>query len=167
MQAILHVSNTATRNSRLKLLPLSWTAKFCLHQPLKVLSWVHLSAGKTFIERNYPCVMPVYLQSGHTSMYVPILSVIQELFKNTDTVNKITEPNAASGQYASCSDGSHFLENYLLSSYHSSYILMILKLQILLAHHAKFTNFALYIGFSLMCFQNTDQHYMLYSLDHW
>lgn len=69
---------------------------------------------KTFIERNYPCVMPVEYQleqPGHTSMYVPILPMIQELFKNTDILNKITEPNTASGQYVSCSDGSHFLEN--------------------------------------------------------
>lgn len=54
---------------------------------------------KTF-EHNYPCVMPVeYLlgQPGHTSMYVPILSMIQELFKNTDILNKITESNTASG----------------------------------------------------------------------
>lgn len=51
----------------------------------------------------------------------------------------------------------------VISSYHSSYILMILKLLIRLAHHAKFTNFALYIRSSLMCRQNTHQHYMLYS----
>ncbi|XP_059905303.1 uncharacterized protein LOC132455458 [Gadus macrocephalus] len=74
---------------------------------------------KTFIERNYPCVMPVEYQleePGHTSMYVPILSMIQELFKNTDILNKITENNTASGQYVSCSNGSHFLENELLST---------------------------------------------------
>lgn len=74
---------------------------------------------KTFIECNYPCVMPVEYQldqPGHTSMYVPILPMIQELFKNTDILKKITEPNTASGQYASCSDGSHFLENDLLST---------------------------------------------------
>ena len=50
---------------------------------------------KTFIERNYPCVMPVEYQleePGHTSMFVPILSMIQELyvlfysFKNNVTI---------------------------------------------------------------------------------
>ena len=49
-------------------------------------------------------------------MYVPILSMIQELFKDTDILNKITEKNTASGQYVSCSNGSHFLENELLST---------------------------------------------------
>ncbi|KAG7518072.1 hypothetical protein JOB18_023807 [Solea senegalensis] len=74
---------------------------------------------KNVIECKYPCVMPVEYQlehPGHTSMYVPILSMIQELFKKTDIPNKITEPNIAFGQYASCSDGSHFLENDLLST---------------------------------------------------
>ncbi len=74
---------------------------------------------KTFIECDFPCVMPVEYQleqPGHTSMYVPIFPMIQELFKNTDILNKITEPNTASGQYVSCSDGSHFLENELLST---------------------------------------------------
>lgn len=74
---------------------------------------------KTFIERTYPCLLPVEYQlgqPGHTSMYVPILSVIQELFKNTDILNKMTEPNTTNRQYASCSDGSHFLENELLST---------------------------------------------------
>lgn len=74
---------------------------------------------KAFFEHNYPCVMPVEYQleqPGHTSMYVSILSMIQELFKNTDILDKITETNTASGQYVSCSNGSHFLENELLST---------------------------------------------------
>lgn len=78
---------------------------------------VELSSSKrrkTFIEHNYPYVMPVEYQleqPGHTSMYVPILSMIQELFKNTDILNKITETNTTYGQYVSCSNGSHFIEN--------------------------------------------------------
>lgn len=71
----------------------------------------------TYIQ--HPCVMPVqYMleQSGHTSMYIPVLSMIQELFKNTDIFDKITETNAPSGQYVSCSNGSHYLENELLST---------------------------------------------------
>ncbi len=39
---------------------------------------------KVFFEHNYPCVMPVEYQleqRGHTIMYVPILQMIQELFK--------------------------------------------------------------------------------------
>ena len=68
-----------------KLLWLSWTAMFCLHQPLKGAELSSNKHRKNFIERNYPCVMPVEYQleePGHTSMYVPILSMIQELFKN-------------------------------------------------------------------------------------
>ena len=153
MQAILHVSNTATQEIVDHLNQI-----FSLSEPLikeavndilqrnghsiaeptlsevvaavmdcNVLSMstskgAELSSSKrrkTFIERNYPYVMPVEYQleqPGHTSMYVPILSMIQELFKNTDILNKITETNTASGQCVSCSNGSHFLENELLST---------------------------------------------------
>lgn len=55
-------------------------------------------------------------QSGHTIMYVPILQMIQELFKNTDILDKITELNTEPGQYVSCSNGSYFLENELLAT---------------------------------------------------
>lgn len=64
---------------------------------------------KPFLEHHYPCVMVVQYQleqPGHTTMYVPILSMIQEFFKNTDIISKITEPHTASGQYKSLSDGS-------------------------------------------------------------
>ena len=74
---------------------------------------------KTFIERNYPLVMPVeyHLEApGHTMMYVPILQMIQELFKNTDILSKIREPNTEPGYYVSYRDGSHFQENELLST---------------------------------------------------
>lgn len=102
-------------------------------------------------------------------MYVPILAMIQELFKNTDILDKITESGTASGQYAS--DGSYFLENDLstgdLILPLQLYILMTLKLPICLVHHVKFTKFVLYIGSLLMCRQNTDQYYMLYSLQCW
>ncbi|KAF3845425.1 hypothetical protein F7725_008588 [Dissostichus mawsoni] len=153
MQAILHVSNTATQEIVDHLNQI-----FSLSQPLikeavsdilqrnghniaeptldEVVSAVidsnilftatskgaELSSykrRKTFIEHNYPCVMPVEYQleqPGHTVMYVPILQMIQELFRNTDILNKITEPNTEPGQYVSCSDGSHFLENELLST---------------------------------------------------
>lgn len=106
-------------------------------------------------------------QPGHTSMYVPILSMIQELFKNTDILHKITETNTASGQYVSCSNGSHFPENELLST--GDLILPLLlytdELEIAnpLGTSRKIHKFALYIGSSLMSHQNTDQHYMLYS----
>ena len=150
MQAILHVSNTATQEIVDHLNQI-----FSLSQPLikeavsdilqrnghniaeptldEVVSAVidsnilftakgaELSSykrRKTF-EHNYPCVMPVEYQleqPGHTVMYVPILQMIQELFRNTDILNKITEPNTEPGQYVSCSDGSHFLENELLST---------------------------------------------------
>lgn len=42
--------------------------------------------------------------------------MIQELFKNTDILNRITEPNTEPDQYRSFSDGSHFLDNELLST---------------------------------------------------
>lgn len=74
---------------------------------------------KTFFEHNYPLVMPVeyHLESpGHTIMYVPILQMLQELFKNTDILSKIREPNAEPGYYVSYRDGSHFQENELLST---------------------------------------------------
>lgn len=47
---------------------------------------------------------------------MPACMFLYELFKNTDILNKITEPDTVSGQYVSCSDGSHFLENELLST---------------------------------------------------
>lgn len=74
---------------------------------------------KALIEQNYPCVMSVeYIleQSGHTSTYIPILSMVQELFKNINILDKITEIKATSGQNVSWSNGSHFLENELLST---------------------------------------------------
>lgn len=153
MQAILHISNTASQEIVDNLIQI-----FSLSEPLikeavndilqknghnisepalgEVVSavmdcnilYTSISKGaelstskrrKTFIEQNYPCVMPVeYMlgQSGHTSMYIPILLMIQELFKNTDILDKITETNVASGQYVSCTDGSNFLENELLST---------------------------------------------------
>ncbi|XP_059195156.1 uncharacterized protein LOC131976241 [Centropristis striata] len=54
-------------------------------------------------------------QPGHTIMYVPILQMIQELFKNTDILSKIREPNTDPRHYVSYRDGSHFCENELLS----------------------------------------------------
>lgn len=74
---------------------------------------------KTFIEHNYPLVMPVEYQlepPGHTIMYVPILEMIHELFKNTDILSKIREPNTEPGHYVPYCDGSHFHENELLST---------------------------------------------------
>ncbi|XP_053292860.1 uncharacterized protein LOC128453795 [Pleuronectes platessa] len=152
MQAILHVSNTATQEIVDNLNQI-----FSLSQPLikgavsdilerhghnitdstlnEVVSAVmdsnvvysstskgaELSSSKrrkTFVEHSYPMVIPVeyHLEaSGHTIMYVPILQMIQELFKNTDILKKIQEPNSEPGHYVSYRDGSHFHENMLLS----------------------------------------------------
>lgn len=63
--------------------------------------------------------MPVqyHLESPrHTIMYLPIFKMIQELFKNTDILSKIREPNTEPGYYVSYRDGSHFQENELLST---------------------------------------------------
>lgn len=49
-------------------------------------------------------------------MYVPILQMIQVLFKNTDILSKIREPNSEPGYYVSYRDSSHFHENRLLST---------------------------------------------------
>lgn len=74
---------------------------------------------RTFIEHNYPLVIPVEYQlepTGHTIMYVSILQMIQELFKNTDILTKIRELDRKPGHYASYCDGAHFHGNELLST---------------------------------------------------
>ena len=74
---------------------------------------------KSFIERNYPLVKPVEYQlpqTGHTFMYVPMLQMIQELFKNTDILSKITESDTECRPFVSYRDGSYFKENELLST---------------------------------------------------
>lgn len=59
---------------------------------------------KTFIERNYPMVMPFQyvVAPGRTAVYVPILPMIQLLFKHTDVLDRIKESHSSqSGQYTS------------------------------------------------------------------
>lgn len=49
---------------------------------------------KTYVRINYPLVMPVQYtvdSSGHTAVYVPILQMLQTMFKNTDLLDKIQE----------------------------------------------------------------------------
>lgn len=153
MQAILHVSNTATQEIVEHLNQVCFLSQPLIKEAIKdilqrngcnvaesaldeVVSAVmdsnviftstskgaELSTSKrrkVFFEHNYPCVMPVEYQleqRGHTIMYVPILQMIQELFKNTDILKMITDPNTNSGQYASCYNGSYFLENELFST---------------------------------------------------
>ena len=153
MQAILHVSNTATQEIVDHL-----NSNFSLSKPLireavnevlqrhghnitdctldevveavldSMVLFSATSAGaelstakrrKTFIEGNYPLVKPVEYQleqPGHTVMYVPILEMIQQLFKNTDILSKIREPDTECRQFVSYRDGSHFKENALLST---------------------------------------------------
>lgn len=55
-------------------------------------------------------------QPGHTMVYVRVLQMIQELFKNTDILSKISEPNIEPSHYMSHKDGSNFQENDLLST---------------------------------------------------
>ena len=74
---------------------------------------------KTFIEKNYPVVMPVQyeLEPGRTVVYVPILQMIQEMCKHTDILDKIKETKISQkGHYMTHQDGSYFKENDLLSS---------------------------------------------------
>lgn len=74
---------------------------------------------KTFIEKNYPVVMPVQyvLQPGCTVVYVPMLQMIQKMFKHIDILDRIKETKSSEkGHYMSHQDGSYFQENDLLSS---------------------------------------------------
>lgn len=153
MQAILHVSNTATQEIVEHLNQVCFLSQPLIKKEIQdilqrngcnlaesaldeVVSGVmdsnviftstsncaELSTSKRrkiFFEHNYPCVMPIEYQLeqlGHSIMYVPILRMIQELFKNTDILKIITDPNTNSGQYASCCNGSYFLENELFST---------------------------------------------------
>lgn len=81
-----------------------------------------LSSAKrriAFVEKNYPVVMPVQyvLEPGHTVVYVPILQMIQQMFKHSDILDRIKETKVSQkGQYMSHQDGSYFQENDLLSS---------------------------------------------------
>lgn len=57
-------------------------------------------------------------QPGHTIMYVPILQMIQELLNDTGLIEEITAANTelvSVCQCVSCSSGSYFLEDELLS----------------------------------------------------
>lgn len=74
---------------------------------------------KAFVEKNYPVVMPVQyvLEPGHTVVYVPILQMIQQMFKHSDILDRIKETKVSQkGQYMSHQDGSYFQKNDLLSS---------------------------------------------------
>nr|XP_023651449.1 uncharacterized protein LOC111835405 isoform X2 [Paramormyrops kingsleyae] len=74
---------------------------------------------KTFVKSNYPLVLPVQYtldSSGHTAVYIPILHMLQTMFKNTDLLDKIQEVKPSlPGLYASHEDGTYFKENLLLS----------------------------------------------------
>lgn len=74
---------------------------------------------KTFVRSNYPLVMPVQYTVGLrecTVVYVPVLQMLQAMFKNTDLLEKIQEANPSSpGMYMSYEDGTYFKENNFLS----------------------------------------------------
>lgn len=74
---------------------------------------------KTYFEKTFPVVKPVQyvLEPGRTVIYVPILQMIQEIFKHTDILDRIKETKASQdGHYMSHKDGKYFQENTLLSS---------------------------------------------------
>lgn len=58
------------------------------------LQQVQLSTAKrrkTFVRSHYPLVMPVQYSlgsSGPTVVYVPVLQMLQSMFKNTDILDK-------------------------------------------------------------------------------
>lgn len=63
--------------------------------------------------------MPVQyvLDTGHTKVYVPILQMIQEIFKHTDVIDLIRETrNSEKGHFKSHKNGLYYQENDLLSS---------------------------------------------------
>lgn len=90
-------------------------------------------------------------QPAYTMVYVPILQMIQELFKNTDILSKISEVNIEPSHYKSHKDGSYFHEMTYSQqenlNCHSSCILMILKFLTNLAYPDKFTNYQQHTGF--------------------
>ncbi|XP_041951021.1 uncharacterized protein LOC121711457 isoform X1 [Alosa sapidissima] len=72
---------------------------------------------KSCFENNYPVVMPqqYIIQPDHTAVYVPVLHMMQALFKHTDVLDKIQEANSSScDHYSSHRDGSYFQENTFL-----------------------------------------------------
>ena len=74
---------------------------------------------KTYVERNYPVVPPVeyVLEPGHTAVHVPILEMIQNIFRHTDILEKIQETKTAQNDhYESHQDGLYYKGNDLLSS---------------------------------------------------
>lgn len=75
---------------------------------------------KTFVRSNYPLVMPVQYamdSTGHTAVYVPVLPMLQTMFKNTDLLDKIQEAKPSPpGMYMSHEDGTYFKENLLLAA---------------------------------------------------
>ena len=74
---------------------------------------------KTFVEKNVPVVKPVQyeLEPGCRVAYVPILQVIQEMFKHTDILERIKETKVSQkGHYMSHQDGLYFQKNNLLYS---------------------------------------------------
>lgn len=60
---------------------------------------------KTFVKSNYPLVLPVQYtldSSGRTAVYIPLLQMLQIIFKNTDLLDKIQEVKPSPpGLYAS------------------------------------------------------------------
>lgn len=53
--------------------------------------------------------------SGHTAVYVPILQMLQSMFKNTDLLDKIQETKPSPpGMHMSHEDGTYFKESQLL-----------------------------------------------------
>lgn len=74
---------------------------------------------KRFVESNYPLLLPVQYtvdSNGHTAVYVPILQMLQTMFKNTDLLEKIQEAKPSPpGMYISHEDGMYFKQNEVLS----------------------------------------------------
>lgn len=73
---------------------------------------------KTFVEKHYPVVKTVeyMLDPGHTAVHVPILDMIQKIFKHTNILDNIRETKMSQeGNFKSHQDGSYYRENELFS----------------------------------------------------
>lgn len=74
---------------------------------------------KTFVRNNYPLVMPIQhsLDSSRYTVYVPVLQMLQMMFKNTELLDKLQAATKSSpGVYVAHEDGAYFKANKLLSA---------------------------------------------------
>lgn len=74
---------------------------------------------KTFVEKHYPVVKPVeyMLDPGHTAVHVPILDMIQKIFKHTNILDKILETKMSRRVISRATKMAHTIERMNYSLY--------------------------------------------------